>query len=111
MPTQQLSPQQRQHVNETVRPAIEQLVAIHDWLDGLVTELSNQQEPIANTSDLLGDGPDGTAPRTDAPTLTGQNVAQLLTFATGMRDQITNVALSALVKLSVRDYNTIKRML
>ena len=95
-------------LNETVRPALERLVSMRYELDALVAELSNQQTPIAATSDVLNDGA-GDAPRDDAPTLTGQNIAQLLTFATNMRDQIDSTALDTITSLMVRDVNSVIR--
>jgi len=103
MATQQLTEVQRTLVNEVVRPAIEYLIGVRYRLDALVTELDNQQSPITASADILGDGAGGTAARTDAPALTGTNVAQLRTFVAGMRDQISGTALNALVALSVRD--------
>jgi len=107
MATQELNEVQRLFINETVRPAIEKIINFRYQLVQLVDEMSNQQTPIANTTDVLGDGPGGTVPRSDAPALTGQNVAQLLTFATGMRDQVSTAALNQLIQLAVRSVNQI----
>lgn len=100
---------QRAYINETVRPMIERIIKMRDDLDAFVIEADNQQTPIPNVADTLGDGPNGTAARADAPVLQGTHVTQLRNFAAGMRDQINGAALNSLVALAVRDYSTITR--
>lgn len=100
---------QKNLINQTVRPALEKLVAIRYYLDQLVTELDNQQNPIPNVADDLNDDPSADAPRSDAPTLQGSNVTQLRNFAANMRDQVDGTALSSLVSLMVRDVATVTR--
>ena len=107
MAIQELNEVQRAYINETVRPAIENMIKFRYKLAMLVDEMSNQADPILNNADTLGDGEGGTVARTDAPELTGQNVQQLLGFATTMRDQVSTVELNSLIKLAVRDVNTI----
>lgn len=109
MPNQSLSTVQKNLVNETVRPAIETLVAIRYRLAAIVDELDNQQEPIASTPDILNDDPQGDQPRDNAPNLTGQQITQLRNFAANMRDQIDGTALNTLISLAVRDVPTIVR--
>jgi hypothetical protein len=94
-------------VQITVRPALEKLVGIRYYLDALVQELDNQQDPIANTADDLNDATGGLSPRTDAPTLQGSHVTQLRNFAANMRDQIDGTALNTLTSLMVRDVNKV----
>ena len=108
MALQELNETQVAYVNETVRPMVERIVRIYSQLDAFVLESGNQQSPIANTADQLADS-NGTLARTDAPALTGQNVAQLATFVGNMRDQINGVALDSLIALMVRDYETVVR--
>ena len=108
MALQTLNEVQVAYVNEVVRPMIERLVRVYSQLDAFVLEAGNQQDAIANTADQLADE-DGSTARTDAPALTGQHVAQLLTFATNMRDQINGAALNTLIALMVRDYETVIR--
>ena len=88
---------------------LEKIINFYYYLDGLVTELDNQQDAITNSVDELGDDGTGLNPRSDAPTLTGQHVAQLRAFAANMRDQVSASALDILVSLAVRDVNTIIR--
>lgn len=109
MAVQQLNQVQRKLVNETVRPSIEDLVWMWDTLDKLVRELDNQQDPITYNTDDLGDNSDGTEPRTDAPTLTGNDVQSLRDFAASMRDQIGSSALDQLIQKMVRDLETVTK--
>lgn len=110
MPNQSLSTVQKNLVNETVRPAIESLIAMRYKLAAIVDELDNQQDPIASTADILNDDPQADQPRDNAPNLTGQNITQLRNFSANMRDQIDGVALAALIQLAVRDVPTITRI-
>jgi hypothetical protein len=107
---QSLNSVQKKLVNGTVRPALEKIVAMRYYLDALVAELDNQQNPIAANAEVLNDDPSADAPRSDAPQLTGQRVAQLRAFAANMRDQIDGVALNTLVSLMVRDVATVTGM-
>ncbi len=109
MANQSLNIVQKALVNETVRPALERMVKIRYYLDALVLELDNQQNPIAATADVLNDAQTGDAPRGDAPNLTGTNIAQLRAFADNMRTQIDATALNSIVALCVRDVDTIIR--
>lgn len=102
-----LDPVQRAYINEVARPMIENLIRFRYQLDAFVLDTDNQQNPIPNISDVLNDNDSGTAPRSDAPQITGANITQLRNFAASMRDQISQTALTALVKLAVRDVQTI----
>ena len=103
---QDLNEVQIAFTNEVVRVGIEDLIAIRYKLNALALELANQQSPILDNAEVLNDG-DGTSPRTDAPNLTGQNVAQLKTFVDTMVGNIDDTALSALVTLAVRSVSVI----
>lgn len=109
MATQTLTTVQRDLVNGTCRPMIERFVLFCHELDAFVLEMDNQQDPITANGDDLGDGADGTAPRDDAPVLTGTLLAQLRTFAANMRAEVSDTALDTLVALCVRDVRTITR--
>lgn len=102
MATQTLNTVQRNHVNETVRPAIERVVGFLAYLDDVIDEMDNQQDAITASGDDLGDGADGAAPRTDAPVLNGNNVAHLRTFLGNMRGQVSDVQRDVLIALMVR---------
>ena len=104
---QDLNEVQRDFVNETCRPMIEQLVRFHYMLALFVDEADNQQTPIVANAEELNDADDGLAPRSDAPVLTGDNIASLRTFAANMRDQISVAALNQLIALSVRNVTNI----
>lgn len=104
-----LTPTQVTFVNEVVRPMIEKLIRFRSELDAFVLDYANQQTPLPTTAVNLDDNTSGTAPRTDAPTLQGSNVASLNTFCTNMRDQISGTALNTLVQLSVRPVEQILR--
>ena len=100
---------QRAYINEVVRPMIERLIRFRYELDAFVLDADNQQTPIPNVADTLNDGPGGTVPRSDAPTLQGTNVTQLRNFSANMRDQINAASQNALVALAVRDVQSIIR--
>jgi hypothetical protein len=104
-----LNPVQVQYVNAVVRPMIERLILFRSELDAFVLDYDNQQTPLPTTAAVLDDNAAGTAPRTDAPTLTGAQVAQLRTFCAGMRDQISATALNTLVQTAVRSVEAILR--
>lgn len=106
---QSLNPVQKALVNETVRPAIEKIVAMRYYLAALVAELDNQQTPIVNNTEVLNDDRERDAARDDAPTLTGQNLNQLRNFAQNMVNQIDGASLNALIRLMVRDVDTVTR--
>lgn len=108
MAVQTLTPVQISLVNDVVRPAIERIVGFHAYLDGLVLELDNQQDPIAVGLDELGDGVGGTAPRADAPLLIGDDITSLRNFAANMRTQISGGALNQLITKMVRDVNVVR---
>lgn len=106
---QDLNEVQVAFVNEEVRVDIEKLVRIRYELSAMSLEFANQQSPITNNTETLNDATGGTSPRTDAPTLTGQNVNQISAFANALLAQIDDTALDALVKLSVRTVSSIVR--
>lgn len=108
MAIQNLNQVQRNFVREVARPMIERLIIALDDLDSYIVSANNQQTPIVNSADILGDE-DGVSPRVNAPTLTGTNIAQLLTFVTNMRAQVTTAQLNALVALAVRDVRALKK--
>jgi len=104
---QSLNQVQKKLISETVRPGIEKMIQISRYLDGLAMELSNQQYPIANNDEVLNDG-NGDNPREDAPSLTGADIANLLTYANNMQSQIS-ASIPSLVSKSVRSVNDITR--
>lgn len=104
-----LNPVQVKFINEAVRPTIEKLILFRSQLDAFVLDFDNQQTALPTNGTVLDDNQDGTAPRTDAPQLTGAQVSQLRTFCANMRDQISGTALNTLVALSVRPVETILR--
>ena len=104
-----LNPVQVAFVNETCRPLIEKLIKARYELDAFVLDFDNQQTPLPTAATDLDDNSNGTAPRTDAPTLQGDQMTQLRNFAANMRDQISSVALDSLVALSVRPVAAIIR--
>lgn len=88
---------------------IEKLIRFRSELDAFVVDYANQQTPLPTTAVSLDDNTDGTAPRTDAPTIQGSHVASLNTFCTNMRDTISGPALNTLVQLAVRPVESILR--
>jgi hypothetical protein len=96
-------------VNEAIRPMIEKLIRFRSELDALVVDFDNQQTPLPTDGTVLTDNTDGSAPRADAPQITGAQATALRTFCAGMRDQINASAHNILVQLSVRSVEQILR--
>lgn len=103
---QSLDVVQRKFIQEACRPLVEEFIRFHSQLNSFILDYDNQQNPIAVDKDTLNDG-DKDSPRSDAPYLTGSDIEQLRTFAVNIRDQISKETLDMLVKLAVRDVNTI----
>lgn len=96
-------------VNEVVRPWIEQVIRMTSQMDAFLLDMNNQQVPLPTTAVNLDDNADGTAPRADAPVLTGQMVENLRLFTTTMRGAVSAQALQQLVSASVRPVEQILR--
>ena len=96
-------------VNEAARPMVEQLILFRSKLDAFVLDYDNQQTPLPTTAAVLDDNSEGTAPRTDAPQITGAQAQSLRTFCANMRDQITGACLNTLVQVAVRSVESILR--
>lgn len=103
-----LNPVQTQFVG-TSRQMIERLIRFRSELDAYVLQYANQQTPVPVDGTVLDDNPSGTGPRADAPQLTGTNLANLNTFCTNMRGQLSAANLDVLVRLSVRSVEAILR--
>jgi hypothetical protein len=104
-----LNPVQVKYVNEVIRPMVENLIRFRSELDAFVLDFDNQQDPLPTDAVPLDDNADGSAPRTDAPEITGAQCTQLRNFALGMRDQITPATLNTLINVSVRPLEQILR--
>jgi hypothetical protein len=104
-----LNPVQVKFVNEVVRPMVERLILFRSELDAFVLDFDNQQTALPTTAVALDDNAAGTAPRTDAPAITGAQATSLRTFCVSMRDQITPASLNTLVNVSARSVEQILR--
>lgn len=104
-----LNPVQVQFVNEVVRPMVEKLILFRSQMDAFVLDFDNQQSPLPTNATVLDDNAAGTAPRTDAPNITGAQATNLRNFCFGMRDQITPTSLNTLIQVSVRPLEQILR--
>ena len=104
-----LNPVQVKFVNETVRPMVENIIRFRSEMDAFVLDFDNQQNPLPTNAAALDDNSDGTAPRTDAPNLTGAQCTQLRNFCVGMRDQVSATALNTLINVAVRSLESILR--
>lgn len=104
-----LNPVQVKFVNEVVRPMVEKLIRFRSELDAFTLDFANQLTPLPTTAAALDDNSTGTAPRTDAPNITGAQVVSLNTFCTNMRDQISGASLNTLVSVAVRPVEQILR--
>lgn len=107
MAIQALNEVQRTFVGDVARPMVERLIAFRAELDLFIQDYDNQQAPVLNNADQLGDNAAGTAPRTDAPILTGANLASLRTFCGNMVTQLSDANRNAMIALAVRDLRTI----
>jgi hypothetical protein len=107
MATQTLTPVQVKFVNEAVRPTLERLIRADTALRNYVDDFDNQQTPILTNGNDLGDDAAGTAPRTDAPVLTGTLISQLRTFANARL--LSTAERNAIIALLVRDLDTVTR--
>jgi hypothetical protein len=104
-----LTPVQVNFVNQAVRPTIEQLILFRSRLDAFILDFDNQQVPLPTNATVLDDNDTGTAPRADAPQLTGAQVSALRTFCFNMKGQLSDANLATLVSVSVRSVETILR--
>jgi hypothetical protein len=104
-----LTPVQVGFVTEAVRPTVEMLILFRSRLDAFILDFDNQQTPLPTNATVLDDNVSGTAPRTDAPQLTGAQVTALRTFCGNMKGQLSDANLATLVSVSVRSVETILR--
>ena len=105
-----LNPVQVAFVREVVRPLVERIILHCNQLDAFIADYDNQQTPIPNSgSTPLDDNNDGTAPRIDAPQLTGDQIGALRTFVGNMRAAVSAGSYNALVSVSVRSVEAILR--
>ena len=103
---QTLNAVQKAFVSEAARPMIEDLIKFKARLDAFIVDFDNQETPIASTSDALADGAND-LPRTDAPQLTGANLTTMRTICGNMSGQLSGATYNAMVRLAVRDLDTI----
>lgn len=103
-----LNPVQVQFVR-VARQVVERVILFRSQMDAFVLDYDNQQSPLPTTAAVLDDNDAGTAPRSDAPQLTGQQVQQLRNFCAGMRDQVTAANLNTLISVAVNDLESILR--
>ena len=84
MAIQTLDPVQVAFMNETIRPALEDLVRFKFRVDAFILDYDNQQHAIVKDADDLGEGVDGTTPRGGAPDsgAAAGNLAPALPFGT-----------------------------
>jgi hypothetical protein len=104
-----LNQTQVKFVNEAIRPMVEELILFKSKLDAFVLDFDNQQTPLPTNATVLDDNDAGTAPRIDAPQITGAQATSLRTFCFNMSAQITPASLAALVNVSARPVEHILR--
>ena len=92
----------------TCRTMVERLILFKSRMDAFVSDYDNQQVALPTDAVALNDL-DGSNPRTDAPILTGADVLSLRNFCANMSAQVNAAALAALIKVAVRDLETILR--
>lgn len=92
------------------RQMVEKLIRFRSELDAYVLDYDNQgASALPTTAVALDDNEAGTAPRADAPAITGAQIQSLRGFALGMRDQISGATLNTLISVSVRSVEEILR--
>lgn len=99
------------HVNGVVRPFLERLILALDTIDTFVAEydaLQGGANALPTDGTVLDDGAGGTAPRTDAPQLTGAQVALLRDRAASMSAVLSASEKRTLIDKMVRDLATIR---
>ena len=105
-----LNPVQVKFANEVVRPFIEKIILHCSQLDAFISDYDNQQTPLPSSGATpIDDNATGTAPREDAPTLTGAQIGAFRTFVGNMRAQVSAGNLASLIEASVRPLEAILR--
>ena len=101
-------------VNEAARPHLETFIrAVHE-LDTFVADydaLQGTADSIPEDATVLDDGDGGTAPRADAPTLTGADLKNLRDFSANASAVLTAPANAALIARMVRPLAVVLRLL
>lgn len=93
------------HVNEAVRPHMETLIRVLHELDTFVADhdaLQNSADALPTDTTVMDDGPGGTAPRTDAPQLTGAQVQTLRDLSANMSAEVNAATKDILIGKMVR---------
>ena len=107
-----LNPIQVAHVNEVIRPGIEQLLlAMHllDTFNDEHTAFQASSDALPTDGTVLDDALGGVTPRADAPSLTGAQVDSLLTTTVAMRAQVNAAMKTILLQKAVRSLANILR--
>lgn len=99
---------QRLFVGEA-RKQIERVLLFKQQLETFVADYDNQQAPLPTDAEVLNDATSGTTPRSDAPQITGQRIAQLRTLCNSMATQLDGPTENVLISLAVRSLETIYR--
>jgi hypothetical protein len=104
---------QRDFVNDAARPHMEQIVKALHVLDTFVADydaLQSSADALPVNSTVLDDGPDGTAPRDDAPVLTGGQVKALRDLSASMSAVIDAPTKEILISKMVRALAVVLRL-
>jgi hypothetical protein len=92
-------------VNNAARPHMEEIVKAIHVLDTFVADydaLQNSADAIPEDATVLDDNSTGTAPRSDAPQLTGAQVKTLRDLSANMSAQVIAATKETLISKMVR---------
>ena len=99
-------------VNEVARPHFEAMVKMIDGLDIFIADydaIQGSADALPEDATVLDDNADGTAPRADAPQLTGLLVKQLRNFSNTMSGTVNAAQKDILIAAMVRGLATVLR--
>jgi hypothetical protein len=109
MANQTINQVQRTFVQGSARQHIETVIRFKSLLDSYVDDYDNQQTPIAETADIINDNRDLTAPRDDAPNLTGNDLKTLRDLSQIMSNTLDTAYENDLISLAARPVSSIRR--
>lgn len=103
---------QRDFINNAARPHMEEMIRMIHVLDTYIADYNALQasaDVLPTTAAILDDGTD-TAPRDDAPQLSGEDLANMATFSANMSAVVGAVAKQTLIGKMVRNLNSVLRI-
>ena len=102
---------QQDFINNAARPHMESMIRIVHELDTFIADYDALQataDALAVDAVVLDDA--GSAPRSDAPNLTGADIQNMRNFSQNMSLVIGNTAKTVLIGKMVRSLNTVLKL-